>query len=297
VRLTLLVLAACASSPPPPPTVPAVEERQALFDLRSTFWVNLHERLHAESSPRGRPSSDAPAWLAALELYRARFPVRGIEGLLNQEIVDVRRRLQDSAGRPDVDAELAAALLAAAEVYRPAAWREDDGRNRAWIARVAPRLDLLGATLAADHERAYATPWPEAPIRVEVSALAGPVGAFTSLRPTRIAVASADPRYQDDAALEMLFHEAAHGLVGKIEEGLGPSAPPLLWHAVIFFTTGELVARRLPPGYLPYARKTGLYGRAPELAAYERALVKEWVPYLDGKIGLEAALANLVKAL
>ena len=34
-----------------------------------------------------------------------------------------------------------------------------------------------------------------------------------------------------------------------------------LWHEVLFYTSGELVAKRIP-GYVPYAEKNGLWARA-----------------------------------
>lgn len=34
-----------------------------------------------------------------------------------------------------------------------------------------------------------------------------------------------------------------------------------LWHAVLFYTTGAIVARELGGGYVPYATKTGLWER------------------------------------
>ena len=311
MRFLVVFLAACggtAAAPLAAPVPQAAATQPAagrpLFDFHSSFWVNLHERLYAESDPRV-PSSDpsSPAWAAAVEVYRQRYSDRSIGGLFADELVALRGRLEaaDENQTPSgIDPELAAAAAA----YRAGAWREDDTRNRAWISRVNRRLEILGPTLAADHARAYATPWPDEPIRVEVSTYAGPVGAFTSLHPTRIAVAASDPRYQDDAAVEMIFHEASHSLIEPIERGLSAAAaklnrpvPPRLWHALIFFTTGELVSRRLPPGYLPYARKNGLFERSPEMAAYEKAMVKEWMPYLDGKVGLDAALERLVGAL
>lgn len=101
----------------------------------------------------------------------------------------------------------------------------------------------------------------------------------------------------------MVFHEASHALVAEIEAGLLRAAaavekpvPPRLWHALLFFTTGELVARRLP-GYVPYAVANGLYARSPEMASFERAMRAEWLPYLDGKIDFDAALAAVLRAL
>lgn len=64
-----------------------------------------------------------------------------------------------------------------------------------------------------------------------------------------------------------------------------------LWHAVIFYTTGELVRRELP-GYVPYAFKNGLWKRAWPM--YLGPLERDWQPYLDGKSSFHAVIAALV---
>src|SRR5262249_41181516 len=142
------------------------------------------------------------------------------------------------------------------------------------------------------------------PIRVEVSALAGPVGAFTSSGPPRIAIGAADRRLVGAAKLETLFHEASHVLDEKVMAAIdataaagGRPSPPGLWHTLLFFTAGELTARRLGPEYVPYAVKNGLYGRAPGWDGYERALREAWRPHLEGKVGLAAAVAALLEAI
>ena len=66
-----------------------------------------------------------------------------------------------------------------------------------------------------------------------------------------------------------------------------------LWHAVLFYTAGEMVRRHLD-GYTPCAVKNGLYERAwqgvPEI------LEADWKPYLEGKVDLPTAVRRLVDA-
>jgi hypothetical protein len=73
--------------------------------------------------------------------------------------------------------------------------------------------------------------------------------------------------------------------------------PPNLWHALIFYTTGELVRRELGKAgaaqYRPYAYRYSVYekGMLPDRAALE----KDWQPWLDGRVPFEEALRNLVR--
>jgi len=42
--------------------------------------------------------------------------------------------------------------------------------------------------------------------------VANNTGAYTTLDPLRVTIASTDARNQGSAALEVLFHEASHGI-------------------------------------------------------------------------------------
>jgi hypothetical protein len=76
--------------------------------------------------------------------------------------------------------------------------------------------------------------------------------------------------------------------------------PRDLWHALLFYTTGEIVKRTLKNNgmgdYIPYAYRYGLYERATGWKNYQRALELHWQPYLNGKMDADAALACLVEA-
>jgi hypothetical protein len=75
--------------------------------------------------------------------------------------------------------------------------------------------------------------------------------------------------------------------------------PRDLWHAVLFYTTGEVVKRRLAEDgigeYVPYAYQHGLYTRS--WTRFRGVLEQAWQSYLDGTISFEDALRNMVAAL
>ena len=68
-----------------------------------------------------------------------------------------------------------------------------------------------------------------------------------------------------------------------------------LWHALLFFTSGEVVKKRLGADYVPYAYRNGLYDRG--WGAFRKALEQHWVPYLQGRVTFDAAIRDVVKAL
>jgi len=314
--LLAAALVGCAAPRATAPTATAAPAKP-LFDFHVGFWVNLHQRLYAESGPRppreplraATPAAQA-AWDGAVALYRSRYPDRGLITLLeNEELVVANRRLAAAESAPDLagvalPAELRAALEAAAPVYREATWPRDQRAGRDFVARLEPMIAQHGAALAASLAHTYQAPWPASPIRVDVAAFAGPVGAYTVLEPVHITIASNDPRHAGDSALEILFHEASHALVAPIERSIaracaaqGKPPPPTLWHAVLFYATGEAVRRELGPGYTPYALRNGLFTRGPGWAAYEPLLARLWPVYLDGRATLDATIDALVAGL
>jgi hypothetical protein len=328
VRATHSVWLAClliGCAPPPtrapgPTLTPPPRPERAWFELGSHLWLNLHQRLFAETNPaRWRATAQAgadsftpderAAWDAALDLYRKRIPQRDPRTPLSDELVELNQRLANRVDEAPltgsgIDDELNARLTAAAAVYRAHGWPEDDRTNRAWIAAIRPSLQRLGGPIARDLSAAFAQDWPAAPIRVEVSVHAGILGAYTAGAPPFITITSSRPSYQGDAALEMLFHEASHVLVGSVEAAIAKECaaqnkpvPDTLWHAVLFYTAGEIVRRRLGEGYVPYAYKNGLYERSPDWKQYETLLKLEWQKYLDGKVAMPAAVRAIVAAL
>lgn len=256
--------------------------------------------------PLGAPENPAaPAWVAAVAYYKQRFGERGGMGLFfDEELIDINRKLSalGSALRPDgVDQELARHLTAAAGVALRD-WPAQHRANQAWIGALSPLLERHGHALAEGLAAAYQSPWPKEPIRVDVAPVAGPFGAYTVTGPVHITISSTDPACAGDAALEMIFHEASHALVDPIEKKLaaeaakrGKKPPRDLWHAVVFYTTGEIVRRRLGPGYVPHATRNGLWARG--WTGFEAALKRDFQPYLEGRTTLDAAVAALVAGL
>jgi hypothetical protein len=65
-----------------------------------------------------------------------------------------------------------------------------------------------GQKLSEEIAAAYNTAWPAELLRVDIVAYAGWSGAYTSLYPTRVTIASEDEANQKLSALEVIFHES-----------------------------------------------------------------------------------------
>jgi hypothetical protein len=323
------------STSPPARELRRVPGPLPVFDFYSRFWINLHHVLYEQARlETARPTtrsqtqpaasaekkhtteklSDAEsrAWSSAVAAYEQHWAKSDL--LFDTEMVRIKDRLEEigddeSLQTSGLTPDLVDALERAAPVYRAHWWVEDDRANRDWIADVAPLVERLGAQLAREHARVYRVPWPAGNIRVDVCTYAGLFGGYTTLDPLRVTVSSRDARNQREAALEVLFHESSHALAQPVRDAIvrdcrarNKPIPRDLWHALLFYTTGEIVRRNLatltdaaPASYQPYAYRQGLYVR--DWQNYERALEQFWRPYLEGRDDFDDAVARLVNQL
>jgi hypothetical protein len=271
------------------------------FKFQNNFWVNLHQRLQAGAGRAG--GADVYAELAR------RNPV------FDRQLVAINDALGrmpgDAASVTDetIEPAVRAALNAAAPAYRAGEWPRQRAVNDAWIADMTPRVARHGAALIAALARAYRTDWPSQPILIDVSGDAGPVGAYTTdSGPAGFAahatIAPGGEGAAGDMGLESIFHEASHAIDASIMKSVNAEcaaqnvrAPRNLWHAIIFYTTGELVRREVgkvgDAHYMPYAYRFDVYAKG--MDKERGALERHWQPFLDGKISYEEALKNVVR--
>jgi hypothetical protein len=118
----------------------------------------------------------------------------------------------------------------------------------------------------------------------------------------------------------VLFYESSHGIALPVQQAITRECrqrdkpiPRDLWHALIFFTTSEVLrpvmqdspintqsgdvipprqtnASRIPPDLREKSTQRGW-------EEYIRLLKIYWQPYLDGKVNFEDAIAHLVSAV
>ena len=335
------------------PQIDSVYGPLPVFELHSGFWINLHHRLYEEARQKRSPppaegaksgksakpvlqvapgakftltSAEQRAWDDAVSYYAANYADKDL--LFSTELVLLKNQLGDfeacdelsgtkkkscDAGLPG---KLTQVLEAAAPVYRAHRWPVDDRANRAWVKRAAPLVREQGVGLSHRLADIFQTQWPNEKIRVDVSAAANTAGAYTTLDPLRVTIASTDGRNQGTAALEVLFHEASHGIAIPVEEAIERECrqrdkpiPRDLWHALIFYTTAEVIKPMMDSegasqdgmhssgdgDYTSNAKRENLYNRGWE--SYLPILTRYWQPYLEGQVTFDNAIAHMVSAL
>jgi hypothetical protein len=289
------------------------------FEFHSNFWTNLHHFLFQQglsnAQVQGLTPEDAASWNRAVQFYKRTLVSHDL--LFDQGMREIETALARAEGRPSIEAgpglstELRDVLSEAAPIYKDRWWPQHDRANRLWIDLATPLVRNFGSELVNETSAAYESPWPQRPVRVDVVEYTNWGGAYTFTdESVHSFVSSASPANQGFAALEVLFHEATHGIVeddaGRLADEISKDGkalhkrnPKNLVHAVIFFTAGELTRRALAEvgvDYEPYAMKNGLYARA-GWTHYVSALDLFWARHLDGGASLEQAVRQIVEAL
>jgi len=300
----------------PAPTLRPVERQTSTevgrYRLQSNPWVNLHQRLMYEArfedaAPASLSSADLATWKQAAAAYRVwlgkRSPIFDDQLIALNTTLSASHSAELPAGVPDA---AAAALRLAMPLYRAAQWPEDDRANRFWIAVAEPLLASAAEELAEAHARVYGVPFPQH-ILVDVASHAWEFGAYTvgEGASAHAVISSLDPGTQGFGALESLMHEPSHAIVaprsGAIGADLDRAArelhrePPYnLWHAILFYTSGELTRRALAirgvQHYKPFM--IGMYERG--FRGFKQALETHWQAYLDGKVSREEAIRQIL---
>ncbi len=279
-------------------TLGVLTAQQTTFEFHSNFWVNLHHFLYKQAVAKSPEQSDSEAWNHAVEVYRTDITKHE---LLSRDISGINIALAqientESLKGSGIDAELTQTLERAAPIYKARWWPQHNRANLDWIATATPLVAKYETVMKKELSAAYQTPWPADPIRTDVAEYASWAGAYTVLDPTHITISSGPV---SQAVVESLFHEASHGMIQKISDALTAELDSqkklfqrrAFWHAVLFYTAGEVAQRNLDD-YTMFGIKNSVLDRGWPGAL--PILEKDWKPYLDGKIDLATAVHRLV---
>jgi hypothetical protein len=310
--------------------LPLVTER---FELHSNAAVNQHHFLYRWAETEARTDRRAPtrpvsaaeravlatlvaeeraAWERAVAHYREHVIARDL--LFDEGLVSVKRAFafgQDWESDEHLptagERALLASFEAAREMYLAHWWPAHDRANRTWIRAVRPLLEAHEVELSEQVVTALGGNWPGR-VHVDVAAYANWAGAYTSENPVHVTITSGDPELGGWSSLEMLMHEPCHSMA--IERPLnttleaafaahGGRPPRELWHATIFFTTGELTRRFAvehgATDYVPVGDRIKVYDRA--WGRSREALGKHWIHWLEGRATQGEVLAEMATDL
>ena len=301
------------------PTIaaPATElpTHRVLFEFHSAFLMNLHAFLLDASTRKREISSynwivsptpaEAQTLTRAIAFYQANYAQRNL--LDDPVMVDIKRALgvsdtQRGANGLNLPPALTAILGSMSPIYLHCLWPAQDASNREWIRQVKALNTQYGAEVQAGIEHSMKHRFQTSPIRVDIVVATGSRnGGYTD---TQTILPSGRTDYQGLQALEMLYHEAAHiDVADTVTEEIDAElkakhrSGDSLWHAVQFYTVGEVVksvySRNGNIDYQTYADLNGVYTRG-SWPTYHAAIEAEWRPYLKGHATMQQAISGMV---
>ena len=283
---------------------------RAILSSLSAFLVTMISAQAVATTANSGKSEETPLPVST-ELTQLKDQLGDFEDC--DELSGRKRRFCDAG----LAARLTQVLEAAAPVYRAHLWPEHDRANRSWIARVAPLVREQGVGISERLADIYRTRWPHGKIRVDVSAYANAAGAYTTVDPLRVTIASLDPRNQGAEALAVLFHEGSHGIAEPVQAAIirecrqrDKAIPRDLWHALVLYTTVEVIRPALAASTASSSDKNGLGTRGSNSTRdlretfeqrgwreYLDLLQRFWEPYLAGRASFDDAIARMVSSL
>jgi len=313
------VLALLGTSPAVAQTAGQPVAEVANVRFYSDELMNLHHTLYAAAwrgRIQGRPLSQrltqaptAPftpeeraAWDEAVRYYDRELASKDLlfgEGMIGIKYALVHTGLDDPALAPGLRAVLRASL----PVYRSRFWPEHDRVNRAWIAVVSERMATLAPEVIPRLETLYGTRWFAAPERADVVWVGSWAGAYATDGPPHATMSSTHPSMQDPwLAAETVFHEYSHILIldlqKRLEAALGEDLKqhPVLWHAIQFYLTGEVVRAALARRDVVFTPASAdMFERA--WPQYREPIADAWGPYVDGRRTMDEAIAATAAAI
>ena len=287
-----------------------------LFEFHSSMMINLHhfcyslaKKSNALNKLDWKPESEKEnsALRDTVDYYKNNFSHRDL--LFDKELKQIKTelsRIQDAEGlrKAQIPEELRVHLDTIAPIYKKYFWAKHDKSNKYWINSVNNLLDLHGDEIHKRLESVLKAKFYPA-TRVDTTFKANWAGAYTSANPRHIVISSEKINNQGIASLEMLFHEAVHtGPFNKVYNILWKNLEinnlkdrDQIWHAIHFYTVGEIVKDTLNEKgikYVPYALKVGLFNTNRKWGQYLPMIEEHWKPYLLGKTNMEDALKKLV---
>lgn len=287
-------------------------ERQ--LEFHSSVLLNLHHVLYAAAVDRqgderriregglsaSMTDEERQVWESAVDYYARELASRDLH--TGEGMTAIKQALIRDDLTP-LNSRHREALERALPIYRWYFWPSHDRENRAWTADTLTRFREVAPAVVPRLERLLGMPWPASRTRVDVVWVAKPA-PYTTLDPLHIVMGSTDPHAQQWHGVELLLHEIAHGAAGTLQREFATAfgqrgAPPTdMWHAALFYVTGETLRQALDLrriAYQPYLYSTGLFNRAwgaarPAIEANLRGLV-------EGRIALPEAASRLATAI
>ena len=244
------------------------------FRFQSNFWINMHHFLYQKASELRRDRTITRQEQELIDQLKGDGLVRYQESLkfykdqiidkdllFNEHLTRVKTYLSGFSNQTlpenaDIDNSLFTVLNEFRDTYRKTFWPLHKSANK---ARFEENISTFREIEPQVIERLYELTEASLPAEktlVDITANANWAGAYTSNYPQHIVVSSTRTNTPGTTWIELVFHEASHGLVSgrtglvgstirSQSKKLNKEVPRNLWHAVLFYFAGKATAEVL----------------------------------------------------
>ncbi len=184
-------------------------------------------------------------------------------------------------------------------------WTGIDSTNKAWLASYKDQLIKLETGVVPELEKIYQTKMPLEKIKIDLTCYATFAGAYSFKNSfEHIIYSSASKANQGELATEVVFHEASHFLVDKINDQIfllvkdnkDAKKCSNVWHNIMFYTTGYVLEKQYKlqwKKFEPYYVQMKFSDKFPDFKVTVEGCNLYWSQYIDGKLSLNEALKKI----
>lgn len=257
-------------------------------------------------------SSEAAACVLAVEAYARDVATK--DPLFDAEMTRVKYALVEARdleelGRLIPGSPVLEPMGLAFDYYGARLWPTQDRDNRTFLNDKLALIRRIEEGIFARCERVLGERCRGLPMQIELVGFASRFGAYTTSEPSILAVVSSrDARHRGTQGIEVVFHEVSHAMAGPLIEAQGrvvsaadaaadPRFGSVLWHTVLFVTTGSFVRDELATlgiEHRLYVDENQLGRIAPPFQAVLDAVHARWPAVLEGRMSLEEGLRAVI---
>lgn len=286
---------------------PALNQHLFLFELArdKAYFAEVLDELKQAQGARQSLSE-------AVEVYRQNGVADRTHPLFAQGQIPVLTDafMQGASVAPEDCKAVCQAWQDTRALYLDRFWPSHHITNTRWAEEVIAKLNAHGSPVQQRLEALYNRSLTDGKHTVNVVFKPGDrLGAWTSGRLFNTVINTTQPGYNDWFALEMVFHEVAHARLTArkaavsvaIEKAMGEAGVTEyrgLWHALMFYTVGEVVAEQLETAnidYRTYGEAEGVYSRS--WSRYRSLAGRFWPAYMNGEVPMAEALKNIARGM
>ncbi|GAB4241882.1 MAG: hypothetical protein Tsb0034_19170 [Ekhidna sp.] len=293
------------------------------YEFEVNYWFNLHHFLYMEAFlnvkmdssllKKELPSADGMILETSLAYYREKLVDQDLR--MSDYMTAFKEWVTGEAFEPqqvpEQFKEHFEVLRVAGATYEKHFWNDHFSQAQSLLEENLPLIRATEEPYVKEITKLTRQFWqPEGKVKVDVvfyakSSTWNPRNRpYTSIFPTHVVMNVFGENHIKGNWVELLYHESAHhlilggsyfvgGTLRDLSEARGLKTPRQLWHAYLFFFTGEISRKLLKENGVDYAQT--YMERNKVFSYYHPYLYKHLLPYINREVTLAEATENFIR--